>query len=66
MHFFNPANTTFAKHFISELSVYSQNDYNYHVFTGGYVNTTTAIDAVQFKMHSGNIDAGDICLYGIL
>ena len=66
MHFFNPASTTFAKHFISQLSVYSQNDYNYHVFTGGYVNTTTAIDAVQFKMHSGNIDAGDICLYGIL
>ena len=28
-------------------------------------NTTTAIDGVQFKMHSGNIDAGDICLYGI-
>jgi hypothetical protein len=66
MHFFNPASTAFAKHFISDLSVYSQNDYNYHVFTGGYVNTTTAIDGVQFKMHSGNIDAGDICLYGIL
>ena len=66
MHFFNPASTTFAKHFISQLSVYSQNDYNYHVFTGGYVNTTTAIDEISFKFHSGNIDAGDICLYGIL
>ena len=31
----------------------------------GYFNTTSAIDAVQFKMSSGNIDAGDICLYGI-
>jgi hypothetical protein len=31
----------------------------------GYCNTTTAIDGVQFKMSSGNIDAGDICLYGI-
>ena len=65
MRLFNPSSTVFVKHFISELSVYSQNDYNYHVFTSGYCNTTTAIDAVQFKMHSGNIDAGDICLYGI-
>jgi hypothetical protein len=31
----------------------------------GYFNTTSAIDAVQFKMSTGNIDAGDICLYGI-
>ena len=28
-------------------------------------NTTSAIDEIQFKMASGNIDAGDICLYGI-
>ena len=25
----------------------------------------TALTRVQFKMLSGNIDAGDICLYGI-
>ena len=25
----------------------------------------SAVDAVQFKMSAGNIDAGDICLYGI-
>jgi len=31
----------------------------------GYGNTTSAVDAVQFSMNSGNIDAGDICLYGI-
>ena len=28
-------------------------------------NTTSAVDAVQFKMHSGNIDSGTIKLYGI-
>jgi len=65
LRLFNPSSTTFVKHFISELSVYSQNDYNYHVFTSGYCNTTTAIDAVQFKMHSGDISSGDICVYGI-
>ena len=31
----------------------------------GYFNTTSAIDAIQFKMSSGNIDAGTIKLYGI-
>ena len=34
-------------------------------YTAGYAMTTSAIDAVQFSMDSGNIDAGDICLYGI-
>ena len=34
-------------------------------FAAGYFNTTSAIDAIQFSMSTGNIDAGDICLYGI-
>ena len=34
-------------------------------FTSGYVNTATALTRVQFKMASGNIDAGSISLYGI-
>ena len=31
----------------------------------GYCNTTTAIDGVQFKFASGNIDSGVIKLYGV-
>ena len=61
---FNPSSTTFVKHFIhtgnSVQSTYTRND-----FVAGYFNTTSVIDAVQFKMSSGNIDSGDICLYGI-
>ena len=34
-------------------------------YCSGYFNTTSAIDEIQFKFNSGNIDAGDICLYGI-
>jgi hypothetical protein len=34
-------------------------------YVAGYGNTTSAVDAVQFKMSSGNIDAGTITLYGI-
>ena len=34
-------------------------------FRGGYFNSTSAIDAIQFKMSTGNIDSGLIKLYGI-
>ena len=61
---FNPSSTTFVKHYMSnfneENQTYSQNPY-----TAGYFNTTSAINAVQFKMASGNIDSGKIKLYGI-
>ena len=66
LHIFNPSSTTFVKHFIftgqhSGLGLFSR-QWN----VAGYFNTTTALTRVQFKMSSGNIDAGDICLYGIL
>ena len=45
---------------------YSQNsDGSINYRCAGYCNTTTAIDGVQFKMSSGNIDSGTIKLYGI-
>ena len=66
LHLFNPSSTTFVKHFISTCngSWAAPGSEDGHV--AGYFNTTSAINAIQFKMHSGNIDAGDICLYGIL
>ena len=65
IHLFNPSSTTFVKHYIAETSISADNDAANHFFTAGYANTTSAVDAIQFKMNSGNIDAGDICLYGI-
>jgi hypothetical protein len=62
---FNPSSTTFVKHFISKNTCSIQNDYNLYTLVAGYGNTTSAIDGVRFQMSSGNIDAGDICLYGI-
>ena len=65
MTLFNPSSTTFVKHFmartINDPSAYAQDE-----FTAGYFNTTSAIDAIQFKMASGNIDAGVIKMYGVL
>ena len=68
LHLFNPSSTTFVKHFISDFSTMrnASPDASIRSVGAGLFNTTSAIDAVQFKMSTGNIDAGDICLYGIL
>jgi len=65
LHLFNPSSTTFVKHWISNACILHNEDLCSTRMNAGYFNTTSAIDAIQFKMASGNIDAGDICLYGI-
>ena len=65
LHLFDPSNTTFVKHFLTSGNTYESSDLSSNVFVGGYGNTTSAVDAVQFKMSSGNIDSGTIKLYGI-
>ena len=65
MHLFDPANTTFVKHFMSEVHGYHSSDLAINTFVSGYCNVTAAIDGVQFTMASGNIDAGTIKLYGV-
>ena len=66
LHLFNPSSTTFVKHFFSKSNQINDGPYCLLSTHAGYFNTTSAIDEIQFKMSSGNIDAGDICLYGIL
>tara|TARA_R100000697_G_scaffold84936_2_gene96941 strand:+ start:798 stop:1193 length:396 start_codon:yes stop_codon:yes gene_type:complete len=65
LYLFNPSSTTFVKNFIAESSGHHQSDYNLHDFCSGYGDTTSAVNAVQFKMSTGNIDSGIIKLYGI-
>jgi hypothetical protein len=65
LHLYNPSSTTFVKHFMSQTQIMSSGNGSYGTFCAGYFNTTSAIDEISFKFHSGNIDAGDICLYGI-
>ena len=65
LRLFNPSSTTFVKHFISACTRISENNFTAQQYIAGYFNTTSAIDEIQFKMSSGDIDAGDICLYGI-
>ena len=65
LHLFNPSDTTFVKQFSSRISTYENNNGIRDNYVAGYGNTTSAVDAVQFKFGSGNIDAGTIKMYGI-
>ena len=65
LHLFNPSSSVFVKHFISTIQYYAFNNYTNNWYVAGYGNTTSAVDAVQFKFSSSNIDAGTIKLYGV-
>ena len=65
LYLFSPSNTTFVKHFIARGNAYFTNDKTCDNFSAGYANTTSAINAIDFKFTSGNIDAGTILMYGI-
>ena len=62
---YNPSSTTFVKHYISNFNNYHHGNYSINGFSAGYGNTTSAVNAVIFRMQSGNIDDGKIKLYGI-
>jgi hypothetical protein len=70
LQLFNPSSTTYVKHYISNTNMMyvTANLVEYYTFNSliaGYGNTTSAVNAVQFKMSSGNMD-GTILLYGIV
>jgi hypothetical protein len=65
LYLFNPSSTTYVKHFIGRSSNYMLDNSEHDVFIAGYANTTSAVNAIIFRMSSGNIDAGTIKMYGI-
>ena len=66
LHLFQPSSTTFVKHFIGRMSDYHSADYQMDIYMAGYGNTTSAINAIDFKFESGNIDDGTIKMYGVV
>ena len=67
LHIFNPSDTTFATHFMADTQRMDYSDplhYTNRWLVAGYFNTTSAIDAFQFKMTSGNFD-GKIKMWGV-
>lgn len=68
LRLYNPSSTTFVKHYVSQLSGmnFQSPPQATNYFTAGYFNTTSAINAVQFKMSSGEIQGGTIDLFGVV
>ena len=64
-YLFSPSSTTYVKHFMGKLNCSTDDDRTLEAFVAGYGNTTSAINAIDFKFTSGNIDAGTILMYGI-
>ena len=65
LRLYDPSTTSFYKHFASRTVIHAESDFAVENYITGYINTTTAIDEIQFKMDSGNIDSGVIKLYGV-
>lgn len=65
LHLFSPSSTTFVKHFLANVHNLRGSDYAQNQFAAGYFNTASAINAIDFKFASGNIDAGTIQMFGV-
>ena len=65
LHLYDPASTTFVKHFMAETSYSQQLDYAFRGVMGGYANVTAAINSIIFKFAGANIGSGTIKMYGI-
>jgi len=62
LYLFAPSSTTYVKHFYSTVQAYDSAPQSRETFAAGYFNTTSAINAISFKMLSGNFD-GVIKMY---
>jgi len=65
LHLFNPSSSVFVKHFMATINTEADNDNTSVSYIAGYGNTTSPINAIKFQMSSGNIDSGEILLYGV-
>ena len=65
MTLYDPSSTTYVKHFTIETDAYNGGDQQAHQLITGYVNTTSAVDAIQFLFSHGNMDAGTIKMFGV-
>ena len=66
MHLFNPSNTTYVKHFYCTAAFFSTDSTPNAVngYYAGYVNSTSAVNAIQFLPDTGNFD-GKIKMWGV-
>jgi hypothetical protein len=64
LELFNPLDTVGFKNMLAEISFRSTDTNNYRMDIGGTYLSTSAINAIQFYMLTGNITSGTIDMYG--
>ena len=64
LNLFGPSSTTYVKQFYATTNFAHQSEETDNSFIAGYFNTTSAIDAISFKMSTGTFD-GKIKMYGV-
>ena len=64
LYLFNPSSTTYVKNFYATINYYHAANYSQNQYAAGLLETKSAINAIDFKMDSGNMD-GEIKMYGI-
>ena len=64
LHLFNPASTTYVKHFYSRINYYNESNQSQDAFAAGYINATDDVDAIRFEFTSGTFD-GTIKMWGV-
>ena len=64
LHLFNPASTTYVKHWYSQSISYERQNVARIQHNAGYINTTGAITQVQFKINQDEF-AGVIKMWGV-
>jgi hypothetical protein len=65
MTLYAPSSTTYVKHFTLDTQNVNGGNESARQLIAGYVNTTSAVNAIQFSFHSGNIDDGTIKMFGV-
>ena len=64
LHLFTPSSTTYVKQFYNRTQELGAGNQAGDLHYAGYFNTTSAINGIQFKMSTGNLD-GIFKLYGL-
>jgi len=61
----NLGSTTYIKSYYTRITQDQQSNDARDMFTGGFIDSTSAVDGIRFAMSSGNIDDGTFSLYGV-
>ena len=63
---FDPSNPAHVTHFYARTSVVTDGTrYNQDVLSGGYFNFADELVGISFKFSTGNIESGEIKMYGV-